>query len=147
MLIGAIQSSMMQVFRGTPASTLPLDAIQEFNTQEQPGADFGEKPGVVVNIGIKSGTDQIHGSCILLPSECSLRCAKLFRPHVRPFNGRTAKAAALLLHQFGASIGGPIVKGKLFYFANYEGVRSKVGNPFLAFSPVTTHLPEGFDFD
>jgi hypothetical protein len=35
----------------------------------------------------------------------------------------------------------------LFYFANYEGVRSKVGNPFLAFSPVTTHLPEGFDFD
>src|SRR5579871_1999819 len=42
---------------GTPASTLPLDAIQEFNTQEEPQADFGAKPGVVVNIGIKSGTD------------------------------------------------------------------------------------------
>src|ERR1035437_130054 len=41
--------------QGTPASSLPLDAIQEFNTQEQPQADFGAKPGVVVNIGIKSG--------------------------------------------------------------------------------------------
>jgi hypothetical protein len=36
--------------------------LQEFNTQEQPQADFGEKPGVVVNIGIKSGTDQLHGT-------------------------------------------------------------------------------------
>ena len=47
---------------GTPASTLPLDAIQEFNTQEQPGAEYGSKPGVVVNIGIKSGTNQVHGT-------------------------------------------------------------------------------------
>ena len=47
---------------GTPASTLPLDAIQEFNTTEQPGADYGAKPGVLVNIGIKSGTDDIHGT-------------------------------------------------------------------------------------
>jgi hypothetical protein len=47
---------------GTPASTLPLDAIQEFNTTEQPQADFGTKPAVVVNIGIKSGTDDVHGT-------------------------------------------------------------------------------------
>jgi hypothetical protein len=48
--------------QGTPASTLPLDSIQEFNTQEHPQADFGQKPGVVVNIGIKSGTDELHGT-------------------------------------------------------------------------------------
>ena len=132
---------------GTPASTLPLDAIQEFNTQEQPGADFGEKPGVVVNIGIKSGTDQIHGTAYYFHRNAALDARNYFDHTLDPLTGDTAKAAALLLHQFGASIGGPIVKGKLFYFANYEGVRSKVGNPFLAFSPVTTHLPEGFDFD
>ena len=42
---------------GTPASFLPLDSIQEFNTQESPTADYGVKPGVVMNIGIKSGTE------------------------------------------------------------------------------------------
>ena len=48
--------------------------------------------------------------------------------------------SALNLNQFGASIGGPIVKGKLFYFANYEGVRSKVGNPLTVDTPVTSSL-------
>ena len=48
--------------QGTPASFLPLDSIQEFNTQESPSADYGVKPGVVMNIGIKSGTNQIHGT-------------------------------------------------------------------------------------
>jgi hypothetical protein len=133
--------------QGTPASTLPLDAIQEFNTQEQPQADFGEKPGVVVNIGLKSGTDQVHGTAYYFHRNAALDARNYFDHTLDPLTLKTAKAAALLLHQFGASIGGPIVKGKLFYFANYEGVRSKVGNPFLAFSPVTTHLPDGFDFD
>ena len=48
--------------QGTPASFLPLDSIQEFNTQESPSADYGVKPGVIMNIGIKSGTNNIHGS-------------------------------------------------------------------------------------
>ena len=43
--------------QGTPASFLPLDAIQEFNTQESPSAEYGEKPGVVMNLGLKSGTN------------------------------------------------------------------------------------------
>jgi hypothetical protein len=133
--------------QGTPASTLPLDAIQEFNTQEQPQADFGEKPGVVVNIGLRSGTDQIHGTAYYFHRNAALDARNYFDHTLDPLTGKTANYAALLLHQFGASIGGPIVKGKWFYFANYEGVRSKVGNPYNAFSPVTTHLPDGFDFD
>ncbi len=132
---------------GTPASTLPLDAIQEFNTQEQPQADFGEKPGVVVNIGIKSGTDRVHGTAYYFHRNAALDGRNYFDHGLDPLTGATAKEAALLLHQFGASIGGPIIKGKWFYFANYEGVRSKVGNPFDVFAPVTGHLPEGFDFD
>lgn len=132
---------------GTPASTLPLDAIQEFNTQEHPQADFGEKPGVVVNIGLKSGTDQIHGTTYYFHRNAALDARNYFDHTLDPLTLQTAKSAALLLHQFGASLGGPIVKGKWFYFVNYEGVRSKVGNPFNAFSPVTEHLPDGFDFD
>jgi Carboxypeptidase regulatory-like domain/TonB dependent receptor len=118
---------------GTPASTLPLDAIQEFNTQEQPQADFGAKPGVVVNIGIKSGTDAIHGSAYYFHRNSAFDARNYYNSSPEPFS-------ALLLHQFGASIGGPIIKGKWFYFANYEGVRDKVGNPFDADSPVTSSL-------
>jgi Carboxypeptidase regulatory-like domain/TonB dependent receptor len=118
---------------GTPASTLPLDAIQEFNTQEQPQADFGSKPGVVVNIGIKSGTDQIHGTAYYFHRNSAFDARNYFNPVGQ-------QLSALLLHQFGASIGGPILKGKWFYFANYEGVRSKVGNPFDVDTPVTSSL-------
>jgi len=118
---------------GTPASTLPLDAIQEFNTQEQPQADYGQKPGVVVNIGIKSGTDQLHGTAYYFNRNSAYDARNYFNPSPEPFS-------ALNLHQFGASVGGPIIKGKLFYFANYEGVRSKVGNPLTVNTPVTTSL-------
>ena len=125
---------------GTPASTLPLDAIQEFNTQEHPQADYGEKPGVVVNIGIKSGTDTIHGTGYYFTRNAAVDARNVFNPSPQP-------VADLILHQFGGSIGGPIVKGKWFYFANYEGVRSKVGNPYNAFSPVTTLLSDEVDPD
>jgi hypothetical protein len=118
---------------GTPASTLPLDAIQEFNTQEQPQADYGQKPGVVVNIGIKSGTDKIHGTAYYFNRNNAYDARNYFNPS-------PTQMSALNLNQFGASIGGPIVKGKLFYFANYEGVRSKVGNPLTVDTPVTSSL-------
>lgn len=118
---------------GTPASTLPLDAIQEFNTQEHPQADYGEKPGVVVNIGIKSGTDTIHGTGYYFTRNAAVDARNFFNPSPQP-------VADLILHQFGASISGPIMKGKWFYFANYEGVRSKVGNPFNVFTPVTRSI-------
>jgi len=125
---------------GTPASTLPLDSIQEFNTQEAPQADYGEKPGVVVNLGLKSGTDQIHGTAYYFHRNAAFDARNYFDHTLDPITLEPSKSAALILHQFGASIGGPIIKGKWFYFANYEGVRSKVGNPYDAFTPITRSL-------
>ena len=118
---------------GTPASILPLDAIQEFNTQESPSADYGVKPGVVMNVGIKSGTNQVHGSAYYFHRNSAFDARNYFDPDPEP-------VSALLLHQFGGSIGGPIKKDKWFYFVNYEGVRSKVGNPIVTNSPVTDTL-------
>jgi Carboxypeptidase regulatory-like domain/TonB dependent receptor len=118
---------------GTPASFLPLDAIQEFNTQESPTADYGVKPGVVMNIGIKSGTNQIHGSAYYFHRNSAFDARNYFNPAPEPIS-------ALLMHEFGASIGGPIKKDKWFYFFNYEGIRDKVGNPGITDSPVTVSM-------
>lgn len=119
--------------QGTPASILPLDAIQEFNTQESPQADYGVKPGVVMNIGLKSGTDNVHGTAYYFSRNAAADARNYFDIDGSP-------KAALILHQFGASVGGPIKKDKWFYFANYEGVRFKVGNTNLVDSPITVSI-------
>jgi hypothetical protein len=125
--------------QGTPASFLPLDAIQEFNTQESPTADYGVKPGVVMNIGIKSGTNDIHGSAYYFHRNAAFDARNYFNPAPTPLS-------ALIMHEFGASIGGPIKKDKWFYFVNYEGIRDKVGNPGVVDSPVTSSLASRTDF-
>jgi hypothetical protein len=118
---------------GTPASILPLDSIQEFNTQESPAADYGVKPGVVMNLGLKTGTNAIHGSAYYFHRNSAFDARNYFNPPPSP-------VSALILHEFGASIGGPIKKNKWFYFLNYEGIRDKVGNPGVYDSPVTQSL-------
>ena len=47
---------------GDSATILPVDAIQEFNLQENPPAEYGWKPGAIVNVGLKSGTNSLHGT-------------------------------------------------------------------------------------
>ena len=99
---------------GTPATHLPIDAIQEFNVQSSPEADYGWKPGAIINIGIKSGTNSFHGSTYYFNRNSALDARNWFNPGPDP-------VAALNFHQFGASAGGPIIKNKLFIFGNYEG--------------------------
>ena len=118
---------------GTPATHLPTDAIQEFNVQSSPEADYGYKPGAIINLGIKSGTNQLHGTAYYFTRNNALDARNYFNPIGTPFS-------ALRLHQFGGSLGGPILKNKLFFFMNYEGVRDIVGNPVSVDSPVTSIL-------
>src|SRR6266436_3773079 len=50
---------------GDSATILPIDSIQEFNLQENPSAEYGWKPGAVVNVGLKSGTNGLHGTAFI----------------------------------------------------------------------------------
>ena len=118
---------------GTPATHLPIDAIQEFNVQSSPEADYGWKPGAIINIGIKSGTNSFHGSTYYFNRNSALDARNWFNPNPDP-------VAALNFHQFGVSAGGPILKSKLFVFGNYEGVRDVVGNPGSVNVPVSTPI-------
>jgi hypothetical protein len=112
------------------ATILPVDAIQEFSIQENPKAEYGWKPGAVVNVGIRSGTNAFHGSAYAFGRDQDWDARNLLNPAPQ-------EKLPTTLEQFGAVVGGPIKKDKLFFFGGYEGMRSLVGNPSNANAPET----------
>ena len=62
------------------ALILPLDAIQEFNIEENPKAEYGGKPGAMVNVGIRSGTNNLHGTAYAFGRDGSWDARNLFNP-------------------------------------------------------------------
>jgi carboxypeptidase family protein/TonB-dependent receptor-like protein len=119
--------------QGTPGTILPVDAIQEFNAQENPSAEYGWKPGAIINLGLKSGTNDIHGSAYYFHRNNWLDARNFF-------NAKPDPQKALRQHQFGASIGAPIVKNRTFIFGAYEGVRAFVSNSNQVSTPATVSL-------
>lgn len=125
------QSMMNAVMAAGDAGTmLPIDAIDEFKTQENPRAEFGWKPGAVVNVGVKSGTNGYHGTAYAYGRDGNWDATNYFTAPGSP-------EAAVELEQFGGSLGGPIRKDKLFFFANFEQQRYSVGNPVQHEVPIT----------
>ncbi len=116
--------------QGTPGSILPIDAIQEFNAQENPPAEYGWKPGAIVNLGIKSGANDIHGTVYGFERNNAFDARNFFNPKPDP-------QRALREHLFGGSLGGPIVRNKTFIFGAYEGIRALVANSERLNSPST----------
>jgi len=108
---------------GDSATILPIDSIQEFNVQQNPPAEYGWKPGAVVNVGLKSGTNNVHGSAFAFGRDGVMDARNFFNTAPNPKVPRT-------LEQFGGSLGGPIVKNKLFFFGAYEQQIYDVGNSF-----------------
>ena len=125
------QSMMNAVMAAGDAGTiLAIDAIDEFKTQQNPGADYGWKPGAVVNVGVKSGSNTMHGSAYFYGRRGSWDARNFFETPDSP-------RAPLSLKQFGGGLGGPIKKDKLFYFLNFEQQRYDVGNPVQHKVPIT----------
>jgi hypothetical protein len=124
------------------AAILPIDSIQEFNLMEAPKAEYGWSPGAVVNVGIKSGTNALHGTAYGFYRSSNWDARNYW--NITSAGGSCALGGLALcdkpptqLKQFGGSVGGPIIKDKLFFFANYEGLRDLIGNAFGATVPET----------
>ena len=118
--------------QGTPATILPIDAIQEFNDQFNPSAEYGWKPGAIVNVGLKSGSNEFHGTAYDFERNAAFDARNFFNP--------ASNQKELRLHQFGATAGGRLIPDKLFFFLGYEGVRSLVGVTQLFSTPATSSL-------
>ena len=99
------------------------DAINEFRAETNNySAEYGRASGAVVNVSINSGTNQIHGKVWEYHRNTILNAIGPFPPRTNALTGQTQKPT-LIRNQFGGAIGGPILKDKLFYFADYEGNR------------------------
>src|SRR5437588_897150 len=110
------ESSLGQAaISGTAAALIPLEGISEFNVQSNPGVEFGVKGGSVINIGLKSGTNDLHGGAFWDRHTDAFDARNWFASQVTPFR----------LNQFGAYGGFPIKKDKAFVFLSYQGFHLK----------------------
>jgi hypothetical protein len=116
-----------QGLKGGARLQFSTESIAEFRVNSALySAENGEVIGGQVDIVSKSGTNDLHGSAFEF-----LRNDKLDARS--PFDGSTLPP--FRLNQFGASIGGAVVKNKAFYFVNYEGLRQSLGQTLIGFVP------------
>ncbi len=114
----------------------PPDAIAEFKVQTNSmSAEFGRSGGAVLNVTIKSGTNQLHGTVYEFLRN-SVLDAKNF------FDDPTLPIPPFKMNQFGFSTGGPVWipkvyngKNRTFFFFDYQGTRIRTGQTFLATVP------------
>lgn len=125
---------------GVLGSTTGVDTIEEFSVlTSNYSAEYGRTSGGVINSITRSGTNQFHGSVYDFLRNSVFDAANFFDVTKPPFRR----------NQFGGSIGGPILRNRTFFFANYEGVRQSLGVtnvdvvPSQAADGGTLHNPDG----
>jgi hypothetical protein len=126
LLDGVDNISYSNSFRGENVQLVQpsIEALQEFKIQTNAySAEFGRSSGAVVNATIKSGTNSIHGSVYEFLRNDALDANNFFS------NALGAPKPVRKRNQFGAAVGGPLVKNRTFWFADYEGLRDQEGIP------------------
>ncbi|HJU56031.1 MAG TPA: TonB-dependent receptor [Pyrinomonadaceae bacterium] len=104
-----------------------FEAIGETKiTSQNYDAEFGQAIAGVASVQTKSGTDEFHGSLFEFRQNDVLQARNPFSQS-QPDAVTGKLIPDTLKNQFGGSIGGPIVRGKAFFFGDYQGTRSKVG--------------------
>lgn len=132
-----VQSDIQGIYG---ASAIPsVEGIQEFRVQTNSyTAEYGRSGGGQVTMVTKSGTNQFHGSVFEFLRNSAMDSKNFF------LNRSGGAKAAFQQHQYGASVGGPIIKDKTFFFGLYERRLVKSGN--FAQYTVPTEQQMGGDF-
>ena len=122
-LLNGIEYTGASLINNTPGGTsgelLGVDAVREFNVvTDTYGVEYGKRPGAQVSIITASGTNALHGALYEFIRNSDLDARNFFDQGSIPQFQR---------NNFGASLGGPIKKDKLFLFGNYEGFRQHLG--------------------
>jgi hypothetical protein len=112
---------------GTSGQLLGIDGIHEFNVvSDTYSASYGKRDGAQISISTTGGTNTLHGSAYEFLRNSFFDARNYFdSPRIPEFQR----------NNFGASLGGPIRKDKLFLFANYEGYRQNLGESIVTLVP------------
>jgi hypothetical protein len=103
---------------GTTSNLVAVDAMEEFRVQTSTFApEFGRSPGAQVSIVTRSGTNALHGSVFEYWRDDALDANDWFA------NSRGVAKPPLRQHDFGGTLGGPLVRDRMFFFGSYEGLR------------------------
>jgi hypothetical protein len=100
------------------------DSVEEFRvTTGNANADAGRSSGAQISLVTKSGTNQFHGAAYEYYRPSNTVANNWFNKQAELFSGEPNIPGKLIRNIFGADVGGPILKDKLFFFGNYEGER------------------------
>ncbi|MCL4401755.1 MAG: TonB-dependent receptor [Acidobacteria bacterium] len=117
---------------GATIYTPMVDALQEFKVLTASySAEYGRTSGGVIIAAIKSGTNRFRGSMFEFLRNDALNTRNFFAP-------RGAPDPMLRRNQFGGTVGGPILRDKLFFFVDWEGTRLRQGNVQTSSVPTAT---------
>ncbi len=115
---------------GTSGQLLGVDAVREFNVvSDTYGANYGKRTGAQISIITASGGNKVHGSVYEFLRNSALDARNYFDQ---------AKIPEFQRNDFGAAVGGPLRRDKLFGFGNYEGYRQNLGLSAVSFVPDNT---------
>ena len=120
---------------GIAGIVLPLDAVDQFTVQTQSSPESGRNPGGTVDLALKSGGNTIHGTVYDFHRNEALAAASPFVTH----KGENRN------YNYGFSLGGPILKDRLFYFLTFEKQRFTIGLPGLATEPSAAYQALALD--
>ncbi|MGH9939392.1 MAG: TonB-dependent receptor domain-containing protein [Blastocatellia bacterium] len=110
---------------GAPATLFPVDALGEFSIQTQGAAEYGRNSGAILNIVVKSGTNQFHGAAYDFLRNDNIDARNFFESRKNEFRN----------NNFGGVLGGPVIRNRTFFFGGYEGQREFVFSPSVARVP------------
>src|SRR6202171_4451656 len=133
-------SDTVDFLNGTNYVVLPpVDAIQEFKVQTTGfSAEFGRSGAAVLNATVKSGTNSFHGAAWEFLRNDILDAPDYFE------SAGGIKKGELRLNQFGVAVGGPVIRNKIFFFGDYEGLRRRQGTIKTGTVPTLLERNSGF---
>lgn len=111
-----------------PNSLIPVEAIDQFALQAVGNAEQGRNSGANINLALKSGTNQFHGTLFYFNRNEALAAPSPVAPSGSP-------QRKIRTQQYGFSLGGPVVRDRTFFFTTWEGQRLKLGNTLLSTAP------------
>ena len=139
-------SDTVDFLNGTNYVVLPpVDAIQEFKVQTTDfSAEFGRSGAAVLNATLKSGQNSFHGSAWEFFRNDKLDARDFFEHNCNAGVCTPSKKGELRWNQFGGTLGGPVIKNKIFFFGDVQLWKLRQGQPQLGSVPTAAESSTGF---